>query len=119
VPAPPVRLAEGTTLLGAVLAEDFTMPFDHLDDPDLVKLESDFQGALKSCPVTNIRGIPDPSAASIRRHLARKGWGHVIKTDDDIRDLAQRCGLDVYHYVTGGRAGGGATLIVRDPNDDH
>src|SRR5262250_8488 len=91
------------------------MPLDRLDDTDLLKLKSDFQKVLKTCPVTNIRGKPDPSAAAIRRLLANK-WGHVIKTDDDVADLADRCGLHVYVYGTGSRAGRGETLIVRDPH---
>ena len=91
------------------------MPLDRLKDSDLVKLKSDFQQVLKTSATTNIRGNSDPSAATMRRLLATKGWGRVLKTDDDVADLAYRCGLDVSAYLTGSRAGKGKTLIIRDP----
>jgi hypothetical protein len=92
------------------------MPLDRLNDADLLKLKSDFQRVLKTSPITNVREKPDPSAATIRRLLAKRGWGHVIKTDDDVQELAELCGLEVDAYPTGSRAGIGTIRIVRDPH---
>jgi len=44
------------------------------------------------------------------------GWAHLIKTNDDVVELAEYCGFEVSAYATGSRSGGGTLLVVRDAN---
>jgi hypothetical protein len=108
-------LWEWQLLSEAFNEEDLAVPLDRLNAADLLKLKADFQQVLKTCPVTNVREISGPHAAAIRRFLAEKGWATIVKTDDDVGDLAKRCGLVVSAYLTGSRAGHGTMLIIHDP----
>jgi hypothetical protein len=87
------------------------MAISSLPANDMLKLKSDFRRALEKCP--SIGG--KCPAGALRGLLRDEGWQNVIKTNDDIAELAQLCGVDVDAYPTGGRSGKTIGLYVSDP----
>jgi hypothetical protein len=59
-------------------------------------------------------------AASAIRHLLlirENEWGRVIKTDDDVVELAELCGgFTASAYPMGGRSGRGKLIVIRCDN---
>jgi hypothetical protein len=89
---------------------------DRISKPDLLRLKSEFERILKTSPTTNVRENAGISASTIRNLLRKSGWAHAIKTNDDVEELAEYCGLEVSAYKTGSRSGRGTLIVFRDAN---
>jgi hypothetical protein len=85
-----------------------------LSNPDFLKLKSEFERILKTCPTTEVRETAGISASTVRNLLKANGWAHIIKTNDQVAELAQTSGLDVSVHEYGSRSGTGELLIIRD-----
>ena len=88
------------------------MSISSVTEDDLPRLKSDFLTVLESCPRTGI----GCAAGALRRLLLTKGWQSVIKSNDDIAELAELCDLHINAFPIGaGRSGRGTLLLVSDP----
>src|SRR6266498_5118994 len=102
---------------GGAIIETYGVPAlrQRVAESEFLKLKADFLEVLEICPTTNRRGEePGCAAGAIRRLLGIKGWTYVIKTNDDIEELATHCdGLVVSAYAIGSRTGQSKLLVVR------
>jgi hypothetical protein len=92
---------------------------DCVSESSLRRLKTDFLEVVKTCPLTTVREEPGWAASAIRHLLLSRdnGWGQVIKTDDDVVELAELCGgFTASAYPTGGRSGRGKIIVIRCDN---
>ena len=86
-------------------------------EEELIKLKADLLEVLRKCPTTNRGredGEPAGCAAGAVRRLLPRDWRSVIRTNEDVAELARRCDeLDVSPYPIGARSGLGTLYVIR------